>query len=527
MSNSLKYAIVLGVLVLQCFFWGLDTKPIFKIQELRVAETAREMVASGDWIVPTFNGELRLRKPPLPYWVAATSYKVFGAVNEFSARFGSVIFASLSAFALFAWLRKLQGTTTAFLVALCFISTYLGIRYSRNAETDSMLLFFIILSCIQVYRLLFDEATRPRVRLLYLFMGLGFLCKGPAAVAIPLLLWIALAWRNKQLRSLRTLLDPFGAALFLFTAFAWYAVIFFKVPDMAAHWVAEEIDATYITGTHRQPFYYYAVHLWKYFAPWSIFLIPAAWAFYKRHERPPLAVFAWTWFALTFIVLSLNPSKQIQYALLLNAPIAMIVGLYLGTAERKFAILNRALLLAGTLAVLLIAVALLVKRHTAADLAALWLPFAMTAVPLILIALLRAKQVPYPAMLLGCLVIGTTLYNQTHMYAVAEDRFEVEAKRIAKAAKDYEPLYAYGRKGYGLAPTMAFYLQRVVPVVENAEQLQALTAGLKETVYLASEHTPEQLQGANADAQRLLQHGEYALWRLRPRPATSETIGLR
>jgi 4-amino-4-deoxy-L-arabinose transferase-like glycosyltransferase len=521
MSDHYKYGLVLGLLVLLCFFWGLDTKPLFKIQELRVAETAREMVASGDWVVPTFNGELRLRKPPLPYWVAATSYKVFGAVNEFTARFGSAIFASLSAVALFAWLRKMQGNVTAFVVALCFISTYLGIRYSRNAETDSMLLFFIILACNQA-----EEATSRQARLFYLFMGLGFLSKGPAAVAIPLLLWIALAWRNKQFVSLRKLADPMGIAVFLVTAFAWYGVIFFKVPDMAAHWVAEEIDATYITGKHQEPLYYYALNMWKFFAPWSIFLIPAAWAFYKQRERSPLTVLAWLWLALTFIILTLNPSKQVQYALLLNAPIALVVGLYLGTAEGRFAVLNRALLLAGSLGVVLIAMALLYKRHSQTDIAALWIPFAMAAVPIALIALMRTKKVPYPVLVLGSLVIGATLYNQTHMYAISDDRFEVEAKEVAESAKPYTPLYAYGRKGYGIAPATAFYIQRVVPVVEDDAQLQQLTADLKETIYLVSEHTPAEWHLPNVDAERLLQRGDYALWRLTPR-SQNTAIGMR
>ena len=56
--------------------------------ETRNGGAAREMLARHDWVVPTFNAELRAHKPVLLYWGIMSSYLVFG-VNEFAARLPS------------------------------------------------------------------------------------------------------------------------------------------------------------------------------------------------------------------------------------------------------------------------------------------------------------------------------------------------------------------------------------------------------------------------------------------------------
>src|SRR5437763_15537859 len=74
----------------------LGRPEVSRTQEARVLETAREMLGQDwhSWIVPHLNGKLRLEKPPLPYWMAAGSFKLFG-VSEAVGR---------APFALLAWL---------------------------------------------------------------------------------------------------------------------------------------------------------------------------------------------------------------------------------------------------------------------------------------------------------------------------------------------------------------------------------------------------------------------------------------
>src|SRR5438128_9199655 len=73
--------------------WSL---PLIDRDEPRFAEASREMIERGDYIVPYFNNQLRLDKPPLAYWAQVVSYRIFGE-NDFAARFPSAAAAALLA----------------------------------------------------------------------------------------------------------------------------------------------------------------------------------------------------------------------------------------------------------------------------------------------------------------------------------------------------------------------------------------------------------------------------------------------
>src|SRR5438093_4199280 len=79
---------------------GIWSLPLIDRDEPRFAEASREMIERGNYIVPYFNNQLRLDKPPLIYWAQVSSYHIF-CENDFAARFPSAIAASLTALALF------------------------------------------------------------------------------------------------------------------------------------------------------------------------------------------------------------------------------------------------------------------------------------------------------------------------------------------------------------------------------------------------------------------------------------------
>src|SRR5919204_763443 len=90
-----KYAILFfGCLVFHTI--GTWSLPLIDRDEPRFAEASREMIERGDYIVPHFNNQLRLDKPPLAYWAQTASYRIFGE-NDFAARFPSAVAAALIA----------------------------------------------------------------------------------------------------------------------------------------------------------------------------------------------------------------------------------------------------------------------------------------------------------------------------------------------------------------------------------------------------------------------------------------------
>lgn len=133
MKTSYSSLLVMVALLLSALLIGLGERPLYKIQEVRIAETAREMVASGDWLVPRYNGELRLQKPPLPYWLTAASYRLFG-VNEIATRLPAVLFGLLSAFLFTFWGASRLGERASTNAALVLVISFIGLRYFRSGE---------------------------------------------------------------------------------------------------------------------------------------------------------------------------------------------------------------------------------------------------------------------------------------------------------------------------------------------------------------------------------------------------------
>ena len=69
MNERLRIWLMAAVVAITFFINNRTLQP--DIMESRNLVTAREMVETGQWLVPTMNGELRLEKPPLPTWVSA------------------------------------------------------------------------------------------------------------------------------------------------------------------------------------------------------------------------------------------------------------------------------------------------------------------------------------------------------------------------------------------------------------------------------------------------------------------------
>src|SRR5271168_3473010 len=80
--------------------------PLLDRDEPRFAEASREMLQSGNYVVPTFNGAPRYAKPPLIYWCQTISYRLLGE-NAFAARLPSLIATAATALLLATWGMKL------------------------------------------------------------------------------------------------------------------------------------------------------------------------------------------------------------------------------------------------------------------------------------------------------------------------------------------------------------------------------------------------------------------------------------
>ncbi|MBU0986284.1 MAG: phospholipid carrier-dependent glycosyltransferase [Proteobacteria bacterium] len=143
---SRKFKLLILGFFLLFYILPLGFRPIFIPDESRYAEISREMIASGDWIVPHLNGLRYFEKPVMGYWLNAISIKMFGE-NAFAVRFPSAMATGLSAFIIFflvRWFsnRNFLGSITAVIFLTCFEVYGVG---TFNV-LDSMLAMFVTAS---------------------------------------------------------------------------------------------------------------------------------------------------------------------------------------------------------------------------------------------------------------------------------------------------------------------------------------------------------------------------------------------
>ena len=211
--------LVLAVAVSFANIGGLD---IYGLDEAKNAEAARAMYASGDYVVPYYNGELRTDKPPLHYYFMVAGYSIFG-VNPLGARFFSSLMGVLTILITFLFVRKHFDEKAAINSGLILIaSLHFSLQFHMSVP-DPYLVFFITCAFFAFYNT-YKTNSPGQLMIFYLAISCGLLTKGPVALALPGLAVFLFLLFNKDFKwkTIRRL-HPVGGVLFsLAIAFPWY-----------------------------------------------------------------------------------------------------------------------------------------------------------------------------------------------------------------------------------------------------------------------------------------------------------------
>jgi hypothetical protein len=179
-SKNLIVIIIVAFVLIGANIGGLY---IYALDEAKNSTCAREMMEQGEWIVPTFNYELRTDKPPLHYYFMIGAYSIFG-VNEFSARIFSVIMGVLTIVSIWFLAVRYYGQRTALYTTLVLLSSLHFSLQFHMAVPDPYLIFFMTFGFVAFY-IFYREGKSLYLFLSYLSFGLGVLVKGPVAIALP------------------------------------------------------------------------------------------------------------------------------------------------------------------------------------------------------------------------------------------------------------------------------------------------------------------------------------------------------
>jgi 4-amino-4-deoxy-L-arabinose transferase-like glycosyltransferase len=222
------------------YLWGLGSVGFQDPDEGMYAEIAREMLLSGDWIVPTFNGVPYVEKPPLMYWLTAGTFAILGP-SEFSARIWKVL-PVLGAVALTGALGQCLFSAQEGILAATILATTMGTYlFSRITVMDPLLLLGIMLAACGIACAGERPAGYSRGALLCFWGGItiGVMSKGLPGLAfslILLVLWTVTSRNGRSARALLTWHGALGAALLILP---WHVFAALRVPGFFQFYVVD------------------------------------------------------------------------------------------------------------------------------------------------------------------------------------------------------------------------------------------------------------------------------------------------
>jgi 4-amino-4-deoxy-L-arabinose transferase-like glycosyltransferase len=268
---------------------NLGAPSLWDIDEGHNAEAAREMLDSGNWLVPTFNFQLRDHKPPLLYWLQIPAYQRFG-VNEFAARLPSALSALMAVLLTYELGRVMFGPSAGLLAGLILASAAMFCAAAHFANPDSLLDALTVATFYAFWRSMprFADASRLNGKWIILAsvcMALAVLAKGPVGLVLPAAVIALYLVCSRQLGLLLDFRLGWAVTAFILLAVPWYVLV-------SAETKGEFTRGFFLTHNfgrflspmenHRGPIYYYILILLFGFVPWSPFLIAALFCGLRR-----------------------------------------------------------------------------------------------------------------------------------------------------------------------------------------------------------------------------------------------------
>lgn len=282
---------------------------LFDVDEGVFTQATVEMRQSGEFSMPTYNGEPRYHKPPLIYWAQSAAMSALGNDSLYAARLPSVL-GALGTILVLGWgVAYLTGSRRWGLMAAGVMALNLSfVVVGRAATADGLLNFFSVLLALWTVHMLFPgsrvldrgeakmdaalltarirkvaaRATASRYQWLLTggLAAVGFLAKGPVAwVPAALMVLFVLAFRKDRALTW-TQLAPLKAGGFtLLLLLPWVLLLLYQFGAGFFYdfFIQQNLHryAGGLTNTQSDSVFYYVAILLVGFFPW-VFLLPKA-----------------------------------------------------------------------------------------------------------------------------------------------------------------------------------------------------------------------------------------------------------
>ncbi|MDQ2824984.1 MAG: glycosyltransferase family 39 protein [Verrucomicrobiota bacterium] len=329
-------------LVVVVAVWAAIYLPALGLFEIKGEEGRRilpaiAMLESGNYIVPQVGSGAYFRKPPLVNWLVAASFKIFGARNEWTARVPSVLCVLAVAIAFVTVARASLKRIGSTIAALIWLTNFGTMEKGRLIEIEALYISLCGLAII-FWLSWWEQKRSPWLTWLVpsLFLGLGWLSKGPTLLVFFYAVVLAVLYQSKQWRFLLHPAHFIGLAVML-GIFASWAIPFVQMTtsgQVMQKWSNQFVGR--VTGE------YFRFSVWiltlpralAYFLPWLL-LVPTLRLnkFRVREQRDLARAVAWS-IAVPLIIINMIPGAAPRYSLPVLTPFCWLLAM--SFAENAF-----------------------------------------------------------------------------------------------------------------------------------------------------------------------------------------------
>lgn len=324
---------VITLLSAVAFIPWIGSVHLFDWDEINFAESAREMLITGNYSSVTINFEPFWEKPPLFIWMQALSMKLFG-VNEFAARFPEALCGIATLNLIYYVGRKHFHSVTGLIWVICYFGSYAPNLYFRTGIIDPVFNLFIFLGIYQLFLASTSYYSKQNNRIHFLlcgvFIGLAVLTKGPVALLVVGLCGLAFLFIEK----FRLQVGFKGILSFLIgfvpIVFAWFGPETIKNgPWFLQKFIQYQIElfSQNIAG-HQQPWFYHPIVLLLACFPASILALKSFKIFDPlKKEQALFHRWMQILFWVVLILFSIVKTKIVHYSSLCWLPLTFMAAL--------------------------------------------------------------------------------------------------------------------------------------------------------------------------------------------------------